>query len=134
MRTFTLSSPEGVLHLEGELPAIAAPYFAWDYKAKLKGHSLEAEISVGDDNPQEFVEFFSSLERDWKGWVGGRAYGSLDKTLEIVASHDGHRSVVLVVSLKADARTMFDWQATQRFTLEPGQLSDIAMAARRYAT
>jgi hypothetical protein len=134
VRTFDLKGPEAVLHLEGDLPELSAPYFAWDYQAQLRGHSLQVDLSVGDDDPASFVEFFESLARDWQGWSESRGYASLDGTLSISASHDRVKSVHFEVTLKGDARSGFDWKATHRVTVELGSLKALATAAKDFAT
>jgi len=134
VRSFELGGDEGVLRLEGEPPEISAPYFGWDYDAQLKGHSLQAALRVADDEPMAFVEFFEAIAQSWRGWLGERRYTSLDRTLSIVASHDGVRSVAFSVTCRADAGSGFDWSATQKLTVEPGRLEGIARAAREFAT
>jgi hypothetical protein len=113
VRSFELRGNEGVLRLEGEPPKISAPYFAWDYDAQLKGHSLQVALRVADDEPMAFVDFFEAIAQSWRGWLGERGYESLDRSLSIVASHDGVRSVVFSVTCRADAGSGFDWSATQ---------------------
>jgi hypothetical protein len=134
MRTFDLTGEEAVLHLEGDVPAISAPYFAWDYQARLQGHSLQISLAIGDDDPASFVEFFASIARDWQGWSETRAYESLDGTLSISATHDRVRSVRFEVKFRADSRSGFDWSASHRLTVEVGKLKEIAAAAKEFGT
>jgi hypothetical protein len=121
-----------VLHLEGDIPAISARYFAWDYQARLQGHSLQVHLAIGDDNPASFVEFFESIARDWQGWPETRGYESLDGTLNISATHDKEGSVRFEVKFRADSRSGFDWSASHRLTVEAGALKGIAAAARAF--
>ncbi|HEY5033123.1 MAG TPA: DUF6228 family protein [Actinomycetes bacterium] len=76
----------------------------------------------------ELVEFFASLERDWKGWSGSRTFESLEQDLTITATHDGH--VQLVVRLRA--WTVADgWDASAKLRLDPGeQLSAVVSDLR----
>ena len=133
MREFRLIGEEATLYLEGDPPEIAAPYFGWDYRAKLVGHSLQVERAVGDDDPTSCADFFESMARDWQGWPEARAYESLDGTLGLIATHDRVRSVRLEVRLRGDSRTGFDWSASHRLSIEAGQLSALATAARFFA-
>lgn len=133
VRTFELAGEEAVLRLEGEPPAISAPYFGWDYRVQLRGHSLQVDLAVGDDNPTSFVEFFESIAKDWQGWPETRGYESLDGTLSIAATHDRIKSVRFEVKFRGDARTGFDWSATHRLSVEAGYLGRVAAAARAFA-
>jgi hypothetical protein len=134
VRTFDLRGVDVTLRLEGDVPDVSAAYVAWDYRAQLQGHSLKAEVTVGDDNPGTFIEFFGSLAQDWRGWSGTRAYESLDSTLSITAAHDGAGEIRFEVRLRAGADSGFDWSAIHRLTVEPGHLGAIAAAAREFAT
>jgi hypothetical protein len=134
MQTFDLIGEEAVLHLEGEVPNISAPYFAWDYRAQLRGHSLQVDLAIGDDDPAGFVDFFESIAQDWQGWPESRGYESLDGTLRIAATHDRVRSVRFEVRFRADSRSGFDWSATHRLTVEIGQLKGLAAVAREFGT
>lgn len=133
MRTFVLKGEEATLRLTGEPPAIAAPYFGWEYRAELQGSSMQVAIAVGDDNPVSFAEFFVSLAQDWQGWPETRGYESLDGTLRIAATHDRVQAVRFEVRLRADARSGFDWSASHRLSVAAGSLELIAAAARAFA-
>lgn len=133
MRTFELAGDEATLHLEGEPPEISAPHFGWEYHAKLQGHSLQVGLSVDDDNPAAFAEFFDSIAKDWKGWSETRGYESLDGTLRIAATHDRVGSVRFEVRLRADASSGFDWSVTHRLTVDARQLAKVATAAREFS-
>jgi hypothetical protein len=134
MQIFDLIGNGTVLHLEGELPAISAPYFAWNYQAQLRGHALQATLSIGDDDPARFIDYFEALAQDWRGWSDSRRYESLDGSLRIDATHDGVGSVSFHVTIRGDLPNAVDWSATQRLAVEPGQLAAIAAAARKFAT
>ena len=134
MRTFDLIGEEAALHLEGEVPEISAPYVGWDYQAQLRGHSLQVTLTIGDDDPAGFVDFFQSMARDWRGWPETRGYESLDGTLNIAATHDRVRAVRFEVRFRADARSGFDWSASHRLTVELSELDKIAAAAKAFAT
>ena len=134
MPSFDLIGEEATLHLEGDVPDIAAPYFAWDYQAQLRGDSLQVNVAVGDDDPAAFRDFFESIAQDWKGWSETRGYESLDGTLQIAATHDRARAVRFEVRFRADARSGFDWSAKQRLTVEIGTLQELAQAAREFTT
>lgn len=133
MRTFELKGEEATLRLSGEPPAIAAPYFGWEYRAELEGHAMQVTLTVADDDPTSFVEFFESLAEDWQGWAETRGYESLDGTLRIAATHDRVSAVRLEVRLRADARSGFDWSASHRLSVEAGSLGKLAAAARAFA-
>lgn len=133
MRTFELPGEEAVLKLEGNAPKSPVSPFDWNYVAHLQGHSLQARVAIGDDNPGSFVDFFDSLSRDWKGWPETRGYESLDGILNIAATHDRERSVRFEVRLRGDARSGFDWSATHRLTVGIGELGKLAAAARAFA-
>lgn len=133
MRTFEISAEEAVLKLEGDVPQASARYFAWEYKAHLQGHSLQVALSIRDDDPASFVDFFESLSEDWQGWSETRGYESLDGTLSIAATHDRARSVRFEVKLRAGDRSGFDWSATHRLTVGIGSLGGLAAAARAFA-
>lgn len=133
MRTFVLKGEEATLRLTGEPPAIAAPYFGWEYRAELQGSAMQVAIAVGDDNPVSFAEFFVSLAQDWQGWPETRGYESLDGTLRIAATHDRVQAVRFEVRLRADARSGFDWSASHRLSVAAGSLALIAAAARAFA-
>lgn len=134
MRTFILKGAEAALHLEAEDPMAGATYAGWNYRAQLRGHALQVSLTVGDDNPPSFVDFFEALSRDWQGWPETRAYESLDGTLSFTATHDGAQSVRFEVRLRGDARSGFDWSAAHRLSVESGRLEEIAAAAKAFAT
>lgn len=133
MRTFELKGEEATLRLTGDPPAVAAPYVGWEYRAELQGHAVHARVTVGDDNPTSFAEFFSSLAQDWQGWSETRGYESLDGTLRIAATHDRVKAVRFEVRLRADAHSGFDWSATHRLSVEAGSLGQLAAAAGEFA-
>jgi Family of unknown function (DUF6228) len=62
----------------------------------------------------ELVEFFESLERDWKGWIGSRTFESLEGDLTITATHDGH--VRLAVRLR-ESTVQDGWDTSARLRL-----------------
>lgn len=134
MRTFELPGEEAALELEGAVPDPSSAHFGWNYKAHLRGHSLQADLAISDDNPGSFVDFFDSLARDWKGWPETRGYESLDGILSIAATHDRERTVRFEVRLRGDARSGFDWSATHRLTVGIGELGKLAAAAKAFAT
>lgn len=133
MRTFEISGEEAVLKLEGEAPETSARYFAWEYKARLQGHSLQVALIVRDDDPASFVDFFESLAEDSQGWPETRGYESLDGTLSIAATHDRAGSVRFEVKVRAGDRSGFDWSATHRLTVGTGSLGGLAAGARAFA-
>ncbi len=133
VRTFELKGEEATLRLTGEPPAVAAPYFGWEYRAGLQGHALQVAVVVGDDNPASFAEFFESLAQDWQGWPETRGYESLDGMLRIAATHDRAKVVRFEVRLRADARSGFDWSASHRLSVEASDLAQLAAAARAFA-
>lgn len=133
MRTFELSGEEATLKLEAQTSGVRSPHASWDYSAHLRGHALQVNLRVSDDDPASFVDFFESIAEDWQGWSETRGYESLDGTLAIAATHDRASSVRFEVRVRADARTGFDWSAVHRMTVGMENLGRLAEAARRFA-
>ncbi len=133
MRTFDLTGSEATLRLEGTPPDASAPYSGWEYRAGLKGSALQVQITVEDDDPVSFMEFFQSLAEDASGWQQARGYESLDGTLAIAAAHDGTGAVRFEVRVRANAQSGFDWSAVHRLSVEAGALAALAAAARAFA-
>jgi hypothetical protein len=72
----------------------------------------------------DLSNFFTELERDWRGWVGDRVFESLEHDLRLGASHDGH--VRLTVDLRQS--TILDgWAVRAVLKLEAGE--ELAAAA-----
>jgi hypothetical protein len=133
VRTFELKGEEATLRLTGSPPAIAAPYFGWEYRAELQGHAVHVRLAVVDDDPTSFGEFFQSLAQDRQSWSETRGYESLDGTLRIAATHDQVKAVRFEVRLRADARSGFDWSASHRLSVDAGSLEQLAEAASAFA-
>jgi hypothetical protein len=77
---------------------------------------------------RDLVEFFSSMEVDWRGWDGHRRWESSEGDLAIDARHQ-HGHVRLTVTLRERRITWAGegWHATADIILEPGeQLSQVA--------
>ena len=132
MRVFSLAAVEGVLTLQSDAPRAFGPYESWEYEAKLSAHSLTARVKVYDHVPMRFHEFFVGLANSWKGWSGERHYESLEPTLKLSARHNGKGVAEVTVLLRAGASTSFDWSASQRLSIELGQLQRIAEAAGEF--
>lgn len=80
----------------------------------------------------EVSTFLDSLERDWRGWEGERAWTSLEDDLTMQARHT-HGHVQLRVTLRCHRADWGNdgWRATADLTIDPGeQLSRIAADAR----
>jgi hypothetical protein len=133
MPTFTLADRDASLTLNGEAPAIAAPYFDWSYEAVLLGHSIRATTRVRDHDPANFLRYFESLATDWKGWRDERIYESLERDIRIVAVHDRVRAVAFKIRLRATATSGEDWSAEQTLVVEPVALEQFAVGARAFA-
>jgi hypothetical protein len=59
--------------------------------------------------------FFEKMNHDWRGWTGERRWSSLESDLNLVAKHDGHVRLEVVL---VDA---FNWTITAELTLAPGE-------------
>ena len=77
----------------------------------------------------DLAEFFEDLAADWRGWLGLRAWRSLEGDLEITAEYDRH--VRLRVALRGDPYRS-DWRVSATIELDPGEeLSTVAADVRR---
>lgn len=100
--------------------------------ATLRTPGLEATETVSQHYATGFddlVEFFASLERDWRGWDGPKSYSSVEGDLTITASHNGR--IRLIVRLRQS--TIADgWDTSAVLRLDPGeQLSRVVTDLRQ---
>jgi hypothetical protein len=98
--------------------------------AILSGEGLSAMRAVYHGYASGFrdlVVFFEDMERDWRGWAGGRVWKSIEGDLRIEARHE-HSKVQLLMTLRhleADPDGA-GWTATVDVSIDPGeQLSAI---------
>jgi hypothetical protein len=100
-------------------------------EALLRTRGLDARLVIRHHYGLGFadlVDFLSSLEEEWRGWVGERTFESLEHQLRIVAVHDGR--VHLDMSLW-DVGDLPGWQARAQIRLEPGEeLTRVAASVR----
>lgn len=91
---------------------------------------LSASITVHTLNGDGLDDFLAGLDKDFRGWPGGRRWKSYEGDLELEAVHTG-RTVLLAWTLRfpSPAEESWDWQATVRVAITPGEdLKNLASA------
>ena len=80
------------------------------------------------DGAWGLVRFFEELAEAWRGWQGERIFESVEHDLRIVATHDGH--VRLDVLLRQTTH-LYGWRVEMSLRLDVGE--QLARAARDLA-
>jgi len=91
---------------------------------------LSAAITVHTLNGDGLDGFLAGLDKDFRGWPGGRHWKSHEGDLELEAVHTG-RTILLAWTLRfpSPAEESWDWQATVRVAITPGEdLKNLASA------
>lgn len=110
---------------------------AVDYlTVRLDGPSLSAtrQVYAGWDGGFEgLARYFDDLVASWRGWEGERVFESIEHDLRLVATHDGHVQMHIVLWESSQPR---GWRLEAAVRLEAGeQLSsaarDVAALVRR---
>ncbi len=84
------------------------------------GLSATADVhTLGGDG---LDDFFTALDKDFRGWTGERRWTSHEGDLELEAVHSGH-IIDLAWTLKfpSPAEESWDWQVTLRVAITPGE-------------
>ena len=83
------------------------------------------------EGSKQFIEFFGSMAREWKGWTVEKKCGSLEGELEMLATMDTLGHITLKVAL-ADFESADNWQLNANLTIDAGQLDAIAKDVRAF--
>ncbi len=78
---------------------------------------------------RSLAEFLGSLDEDWRGWDGERAWQSEEAELRLTARHDKANTVVLAAALEDGAPPR--WRCEAELELDPGVFAQLAADARR---
>lgn len=96
--------------------------------ATLVGDGIAASIYVHSYRGfGDLVEFFTDLERSWRGWPGHRSWSSLESQLSITAHHTGSHVVLRVELWHMDVSRGGEWTACLDLALDAGE--DLSSAA-----
>ena len=102
------------------------------YRAVLNGPDLNAETIVYDVTGETFAfaDFWRDLATHWKGWSGGKSWGSLEGDLELEARSDslGHIAVTCAISRGAP----HGWRIKVWLFAEAGALDALASQAASF--
>ena len=71
---------------------------------------------------------FAAGAREWKGWIGDKAWNSVEGELELAMRVDRLGHVTLKVCLRSDGGAPDRWQLEAELALEAGQLDATAAA------
>jgi Family of unknown function (DUF6228) len=118
---------EPVLTLTAE-PPFGTPEYVF---AELRAGSLVASSRIMPNYASGFgdlADFIAGLADSWRGWDGVRVWRSVESSLHIAATHDGH--VQLVIELRDDPNST--WSASASITIEPGEELSRAAAGLRH--
>lgn len=92
-------------------------------EARLLGTRLDARLGFYAHDAAELVQYFRSLDDDWRGWSGERRFESVEGDVVLSARHV--RRIELTVSLTAEAdrdvSTSVGWTCTAVVSVEPGE-------------
>ena len=115
-----------VLTATGNRDVLRATVVAQGLRAELDVWAFSA-TDVGVTAFGDLVRFFESMEEDWRGWAGERAWLSLEGELTLTARHLGS-TVVVAVELHSFLHPADgNWQASLEIRVDAGaQLSAIA--------
>jgi Family of unknown function (DUF6228) len=70
------------------------------------------------------VAYFAQLVDSWRGWEGERIYESCEHDFRLIATHDGHVNLSVLLWESAQPR---GWRVEASLRIEPGeQLSQVA--------
>ena len=101
----------------------------------LVGRGLQAshlmEPSYADNGFGDLVEYFTDLERSWRGWQGARSWRSLEDELSIDATHTGSHVVLSIELHNGPLASGAVWTARLELALEAGEELTSAAAGIR---
>jgi hypothetical protein len=136
VQPFTLDGPDG---LTWTIDPPVEPYADGSIRrsrVEIRASGLVAQTTaaLAGDGRLNLAEFFADLAASWRGWAGERRWRALYGELEIEASHDGRRYVLIAVTVRRPQVTLAKdaWSARIVFTLEAGE--QLASVARRLAS
>jgi hypothetical protein len=93
----------------------------WYLTVRLRVPGLDAALRVSAHYASgfdELVAFFRELAGGWRGWQGVRSYESLERELELTATHDGH--VHFACRLRQTSIPS-GWSASSIILVDPGE-------------
>lgn len=111
-------------------PKFRADGWLSSYRVSLRSSKMNAEVIVDNapygDTP---VEFFETLNDNWKGWEGEKSWGALEGEywLSATISKTGH--VTLTACLNVNP---YLWTAAAKLDIEAGQLEVLKNRVRRF--
>ena len=113
---------DATLSLEFANPTFDTSGFA-HLDARLHGTRLDARLGFYAHDAAELVQFFRSLDDDWRGWSGERRFESVESDVVLSARHA--RRIELAVTLTTDAdrdlSTAAGWRCSGVVSVEPGE-------------
>jgi hypothetical protein len=81
--------------------------------------------------PENLVEFFADLARNWRGWTGDKVLSTAEHDLGLRATHDSKGHVLLWVRLGPNVADIDKtWHVVAPLALEGGALDRIAAQVR----
>lgn len=112
--------PDGVGH--GTMPT---------WQARLIGDGMDASVRCPEATwePRLLADFLGSLDEDWQGWDGERAWQSEEAELRLAARHDKVNTVLVAAVLEDGAPPR--WRCEAELELDPGVFRQLAADARR---
>jgi hypothetical protein len=130
-QAFTLDGPDGLKWIIDPPVEPYADGYIRRSQVEIRTSGLVAQTTAtlaGDGLPN-LAEFFADLAANWRGWAGERRWRAQQGEMEIEASHDGRRYVLIAVTVRRPQLTLAKdpWSARIVFTLEAGeQLTTVA--------
>ncbi|MEV4735786.1 MULTISPECIES: DUF6228 family protein [unclassified Microbacterium] len=107
-------------------------------EVRLQAAGLDALLGFYAHDPEELVQYFRSLDEDWRGWTGERCFASIERDLVLRARHGRRIEISVTLTAEADRDVSIEarWSCTAVVSVEAGeQLSrfvrDIEDLARR---
>ena len=130
-QAFTLDGPDGLKWIiYPPVEPYADGYIRRSHvEIRTSGLVAQTTATLAGDGPSNLAEFFADLAANWRGWAGERRWRARQGEMEIEASHDGRRYVLIAVTVRRPQLTLAKdpWSARIVFTLEAGeQLTTVA--------
>ena len=104
-----------------------------DYcRAELKSIYLSAQVNVTSLDRVHFhrlIEYFESMQKDWRGWNGVREWSSLEREFSLSATSDGLGHVAVQVSF----RPIYGWwSADATLVLDVSKIDRLPQQLRKF--
>ncbi len=106
--------------------------YIMQYECDLTEAGLHAVVTVTDQRPSGFIQFFAGMETQWRGWEGVISADSLEHNLSIEATRDGIGHVILKIIVRSNPYEGFRVETSM--VLDAGDLERLAKSAKNFLT